>query len=119
MFGFFTNKRGLAKYGNRSQTTNSNYHFRRFPNLAKDFKPLKADELWVSDITYIPLKERFIYLFLITDAYSRKIIGFHVSDGIKESSTVVALKKALYQKPAETMVTKIRTMQTLLDTPYS
>ena len=79
-------------------TTNSNHHFRRYPNLAKDFTPLKAHELWVADITYIPLKERFAYLFLITDAYSRKIVGFHVSDDMKVSSAVVALKKALAAK---------------------
>ena len=66
-------------------TTNSNHHFRRYPNLAKDFMPLKAHELWVADITYIPLKHRFAYLFLITDAYSRKIVGFHVSDDMHHS----------------------------------
>ena len=86
------------------QTTNSRHHFRRYPFLAKDFRPLKAHELWVSDITYIPLKDRFAYLFLITDGYSRKIVGFHVSDDMKASSAVVALRKALDQKPAETIV---------------
>ena len=85
-------------------TTNSKHHFRRYANLAKDFTPLKAHELWVSDITYIPLKDRFAYLFLITDAYSRKIVGFHVSDDMKVSSAVVALKKALDQKPEATIV---------------
>ena len=85
-------------------TTNSKHHFRRYPNLVEGFTPLKAHELWVSDITYIPLKDRFAYLFLITDAYSRKIVGFHVSDDMKVSSAVVALKKALAQKPLETIV---------------
>lgn len=85
-------------------TTNSKHHFRRYPNLVKDFTPLKAHELWVADITYIPLKNRFAYLFLITDAYSRKIVGFHVSDDMKVSSAVVALKQALAQKPPETIV---------------
>lgn len=85
-------------------TTNSKHFFYRYPNLAKDFKPLKAHELWVADITYIPLKERFAYLFLITDAYSRKIVGFHVSDDRKVSSAALALKKALAQKPPETIV---------------
>lgn len=85
-------------------TTNSKHHFYRYPNLVKDFKPLKAHELWVADITYIPLKERFAYLFLITDAYSRKIVGFNVTDDMKVSSAVVALKQALAQKPPETFV---------------
>ena len=85
-------------------TTNSKHHFYRYPNLVKDFTPLKAHELWVADITYIPLKNRFAYLFLITDAYSRKIVGFHVSDDMKVSSATLALKKALAQKPPETIV---------------
>jgi transposase InsO family protein len=85
-------------------TTNSKHHFHRYPNMVKDFTPLKAHELWVADITYIPLKNRFAYLFLITDAYSRKIVGFHVSDDMKVSSATIALKKALAQKPPETIV---------------
>jgi putative transposase len=85
-------------------TTNSKHHFYRYPNLVKGFTPLKAHELWVADITYIPLKERFAYLFLITDAYSRKIVGFHVSDDMKVSSATLALKKALAQKPPQTIV---------------
>ena len=85
-------------------TTDSKHHFYRYPNLVKGFTPLKAHELWVADITYIPLKERFAYLFLITDAYSRKIVGFYVSDDMKVNSAVVALKKALAQKPPETIV---------------
>ena len=98
------NKLLVRKIRRCVKTTNSNHRFHRYPNLAKDFKPLKAHELWVSDITYIPLKDRFAYLFLITDAYSRKIVGFHISDDMKVSSAVVALKKALDQKPPETIV---------------
>lgn len=98
------NKLLVRKTKRSVHTTNSKHHFRRFPNLAKNFTPMKAHELWVSDITYIPLKNRFAYLFLITDAYSRKIVGFHVSDDMKVSSAVVALKKALHQKPIETIV---------------
>lgn len=98
------NKMLVRKTKRSTRTTNSNHHFRRYPNLAKDFVPMKAHELWVSDITYIPLKDRFAYLFLITDAYSRKIVGHHVSDDMKVSSAVVALKKALAQKPAATIV---------------
>jgi putative transposase len=98
------NKLLVRKAKRNVYTTNSKHHFYRYPNLVKGFTPLKAHELWVADITYIPLKERFAYLFLITDAYSRKIVGFHVSDDMKVSSAVVALKKALAQKPPETIV---------------
>ena len=98
------NKLLVRKTKRNVYTTMSKHHYHRYPNLVKGFRPLKAHELWVSDITYIPLKERFAYLFLITDAYSRKIVGFNVSDDMKVSSAVVALKQALAQKPAETMV---------------
>ena len=98
------NKLLVRKTKRNVYTTNSKHHYYRYPNLVKGFTPLKAHELWVADITYIPLKERFAYLFLITDAYSRKIVGFHVSDDMKVSSAVIALKKALAQKPAETIV---------------
>lgn len=104
-FDILAKNKLLIRCSKRStRTTNSNHHFHRFPNLAKDFEPLKPHELWVSDITYVPLKTRFAYLYLITDAYSRKIVGFHVSDDMKASSAVVALKKALAQKPIETIV---------------
>jgi putative transposase len=98
------NKLLVRKTKRAVYTTNSKHHFHRYPNLVKGFTPLKAHELWVADITYIPLKERFAYLYLITDAYSRKIVGFYVSDDMKVSSAVVALKKALAQKPQETIV---------------
>ena len=98
------NKLLVRKTKRNVYTTMSKHHFHRYANLVKGFTPLKAHELWVADITYIPLKERFAYLFLITDAYSRKIVGFHVNDDMKASSAVVALKKALAQKPPETIV---------------
>jgi transposase InsO family protein len=104
-FALLARNRLLVRKRNRNvYTTNSRHHFYRYPNLVKDFTPLKAHELWVADITYIPLKNRFAYLFLITDAYSRKIVGFHVSDDMKVSSATLALKKALAQKPPETIV---------------
>lgn len=87
------NKLLVRKLKRNVYTTMSKHHFRRYPNLAKDFIPMKAHELWVADITYIPTKHRHAYLFLITDAYSRKIVGFHLSDDMKVSSGIMALKK--------------------------
>ena len=67
-FDLLAKNKLLVRRTKRSiHTTNSKHHFRRFPNLAKDFTPMKAHELWVSDITYIPLKNRFAYLYLITE----------------------------------------------------
>ena len=88
----------------RMNTTNSKHFFYRYPNLAAGFTPLHAHELWVADITYIPVQDRFAYLHLITDAYSRKIVGFHVSDNMRVESSVLALQKALDQKPADAIV---------------
>jgi len=88
----------------RVNTTNSKHFFYRYPNLVKSFTPRHAHELWVADITYIPVKDRFAYLHLITDAYSRKIVGFHTSDNMRVDSAVVALQKALDQKPADAIV---------------
>ena len=99
-----TNKLLVRRIKRSIHTTNSKHHFHRYPNMVKDFTPLKSHEMWVADITYIPLKNRFAYLFLITDAYSRKIVGFHVSDDMKVSSATLALRKALAQKPPETIV---------------
>ena len=98
------NKLLVRKQKRNVYTTMSKHHFRRYPNLVKDFIPLKAHELWVADITYIPTTHRHAYLFLITDAYSRKIVGFHLSDDMKVSSGIMALKKALAQKPDDAIV---------------
>ena len=59
----------------------------------------------MADITFIPLKDnRFAYLYLLTDGYSRKIVGFHVSDNMRVDSAVVAMQKAIDQKPADAIV---------------
>ena len=53
------------------------------------------NKLWVSDITYVETKEGFVYLFLVTDAYSRKIVGFKVAEGLTAKHAVEALQMAL------------------------
>lgn len=98
------NKLLIRKRKRSTHTTNSKHFFYRYPNLVAHFTPLHAHELWVADITYIPMKERFAYLYLITDAYSRKIVGFHVSDDMRVTSAIVALQKALDQKPPDAIV---------------
>ena len=94
----------IRKRKRSTHTTNSKHFFYRYPNLVAHFTPLHAHELWVADITYIPMKDRFAYLYLITDAYSRKIVGFHVSDDMRVTSAIVALQKAIDQKPADAIV---------------
>lgn len=80
-------------------TTNSNHWLRMYSNLIKEFQPSKAHQLWVSDITYIETSQGFAYLFLITDAYSRKIIGWSISENLKAVNAVAALNMALNQLP--------------------
>ena len=65
-------------------TTQSYHWFRKYPNLIKGLEVTKPNQLWVSDITYVETEQGFVYLFLITDAYSRKIIGFKVADAYSE-----------------------------------
>ncbi len=76
-------------------TTDSKHRFRKYPNIAKDLKLTKPEQLWVSDITYIKSKEGPLYLSLITDAFSRKIMGYHLADHLKATGPIEALKMAL------------------------
>lgn len=85
-----------------ARTTFSNHWFRRYPNIIKEFIVNKANELWVSDITYIHTNDGFCYLSLITDAYSRKIVGFHLRQDLSAQGCVNALKMALKNnRPSE------------------
>ncbi len=83
----------------KARTTFSYHHFHKYPNLIAGLIPSRAGEVIVSDITYIWIEEieNFGYLFLITDVYSRKIIGFSMSDNLKAISAIKALKMALKQ----------------------
>lgn len=82
------------------RTTNSMHRFRKYPNLIKEMKVTKPNQIWVSDITYIRLTKGHCYLALITDAYSRKIVGYDISDSLELAGCLRALKRALRQLPA-------------------
>lgn len=80
----------------RVRTTFSAHRFRKYPDLVKGLVvPQRANELWVSDITYIRVGQDFAYLSLVTDAYSRKIIGFCVSHDLSTDNCLQALRLAL------------------------
>lgn len=89
----------IRKRRNRVRTTYSNHWLHKYPNLIKDYVPDKAHQLWVSDITYIETMEGFGYLSLVTDAYSRKIIGWELGETLEARFTVNALQKAINQLP--------------------
>ena len=81
----------------RTRTTFSDHDLKVYPDLRKDFVPVGINQLWVSDITYIWLGKRFYYLFLITDAYSKKIVGWKVADNMRHENAIEALKMAFKQ----------------------
>ena len=81
-------------------TTNSFHWLRKYPNLIRGVQPERPNHVWVSDITYIKTGTGFSYLFLITDAYSRKIIGWHLSDNLESGNAISALYMAISQLPA-------------------
>lgn len=80
-------------------TTFSDHWMRKYPNLIVDFIPTAPNQLWVSDITYITLKDDFAFLSLITDAYSRKIVGFYLSETLSADGCIKALQMALKNNP--------------------
>ena len=81
----------------RPQTTNSQHQLGYSPNLLLDAPPPTGiDQLWVGDITYIPLKEGgFLYLAVVMDRYSRRIVGWDLQDHMRESLVTEALRKAI------------------------
>lgn len=84
----------IRRKTNYTRTTYSNHWFKKHPNLLADRKPERPEEVFVSDITYLKSRERTHYLSLVTDAFSRKIMGYHLSDDMSAESVVEALKMA-------------------------
>ena len=79
-------------------TTNSHHIFHKWSNLIEGFIPTAPEQLWVSDITYLETLEGFVYLFLITDAYSKMIMGFHLSQRLAAKGCLIALDKAVNKR---------------------
>lgn len=79
------------------RTTNSYHRFYKYSNIIKDVEITRPNQVWVSDITYIRTIKGFCYLALITDMYSRKIVGYDLSDSLELKGCVRALNKAIYQ----------------------
>ena len=80
-------------------TTFSDHWMHKYPNLIIGYIPIRPNQLWVSDITYICLVNDFAYLSLITDAYSRKIVGFCLLETLSADGCIKALKMALSSNP--------------------
>lgn len=84
------------------KTTHSHHRFRKHPNLLKPGEhqviPQRPEHVWVADITYLPMRQGEAYLSLVTDAYSRKIVGHCVHDNLKTELVISAYQQALKQR---------------------
>lgn len=101
MFDLLSERGLLVRKRRRSGcvTTFSRHRFKKYPNIIRDFIPTAPNQLWVSDITYIHLADGYAYLSLITDAYSRKIVGFYLSKDLSAAGPLRALRMALKSNP--------------------
>lgn len=82
------------------RTTDSYHCLPVFKNRIKGLKVKKPNEVWVSDLTYLRTREGFVYLALVTDKMSRKIVGYHCGDTLESAGCLQALEKALQDLPA-------------------
>ena len=76
-------------------TTDSNHWLKRYDNLIADMEIIRPEQVWVSDITYLRLNNSFVYLSLITDAYSHQIMGYHLQSDLSAEGCLQALKMAV------------------------
>jgi len=96
---FFTllRDRGLLVKSRRRrvQTTDSNHVYWKYPNLIKEYEPCGPEQIWSSDITYVSTEEGFVYVSLVTDQYSKKIMGYSVHATLEVEGPLHALSMAL------------------------
>ena len=76
-------------------TTDSRHSWRVWPNLARHLRPMAPNQLWVADITYVRLGEAFVYLAVILDAFSRKVVGWALADHLRAELALAALEMAM------------------------
>ena len=97
----------IRRRNRRVSTTYSSHWLRKYPNLIREFVADGINQLWVSDITYWKIGERYSYISLITDAYSHKIVGYHLAQTLESVETIKALTMALNNLPKQLQVTLI------------
>jgi transposase InsO family protein len=96
LFDFLRNEKMLVnKKKNFTKTTNSFHRFHKHKNLIKDIEVTAPEQVWVSDITYIKTELGHEYLSLITDYYSKKIVGYYLADNMRTESSLKALEMAI------------------------
>jgi putative transposase len=98
LFDLLAEHKLLVRKRKRNITTTWSKHWmRKYPNLVRDVVPSRVNEVWVSDITYFKIGEKHVYISFVTDAYSRKIVGYHVADTLDAVHSVRALEMAISQ----------------------
>ncbi|MFE0759423.1 IS3 family transposase [Inquilinus sp. NPDC058860] len=85
----------LRRAAFRPPTTDARHGWPIWPNLARRLVPTAPDQLWVADITYVRLDEAFVYLAVVIDAFSRKVVGWALDDHLKAGLALAALQMAL------------------------
>ena len=94
----------IRRHRSRTVTTNSRHWMKKWPNLIREVAPSRPDEVWVSDITYIEVirgsTKTFLYLSLITDAFTHEIVGYALHDSLDTAGPLRALNMALSRYPA-------------------
>ena len=85
----------------RKRTTNSVHGYKRYPNLVKELVVERPEQVWVGDITYVRLREEFVYLAVLMDVFTRSIRGWHLDRTMEKSLTITALEKGLKQHVPE------------------
>jgi putative transposase len=89
----------IKRYRKYAVTTQSFHRFKVYQNKFKELQPIRPHQAWVCDITYVRIRNGFVYLFLITDAYSRKIVGWEVSNSLGLEGALKSLGMAIKQCP--------------------
>jgi putative transposase len=96
LFHLLAEENLLIKNHRRRVTTTMSYHrYHRWPNLIKDIVPMRPIEVYVSDITYWRINTGYVYISLVTDAYSHKIVGYNVAKTLEAKESITALEQAL------------------------
>jgi putative transposase len=85
----------------RRRTTNSDHAFPRYPNRVEGLEVIRPDQVWVADITYIRLKNEFVYLSVLMDVFTRCIRGWHLGRGLDQDLTLITLQRALESRRPE------------------
>lgn len=85
----------IRKRRRRAITTWSGHPYKKYPNLIRGLKPDAPNKIWVSDITYLRTRKGFVYISLITDAYSSKIVGYDLAANLEAVNSLNALKMAI------------------------